>query len=590
MLIAMAVLLVWPCTGFAAELMVKVPVGEYRETRNKLDDLQRQIDAMAGKPLKPRTVAAKTPVGDSRETKNKLKELQRQIDALEGKIAKTPAVAVKKGEVAAKAPVGDIKYSDTKLRRLNRDISEIYDTLDEVETAALLDRINLGAEVRVRMDNYQVKNYQPMYVDFTPGSPTFGNWLVGTNMVPMYPAGAAATPFIENERNDSNWSSRFRINMDGDVSKTIKFAARLALQKNWADSMGVFMSTDNNRAHASDGTTNLKVDRFYIDWTPKFFTPLSISFGRLPTSDGPPLEFKEARQRQSIYPALIFDGEPDGIVATAGLERYISLKNSGLRFFYAMATQYDADHLSMNYMDSVTNDLYQDNRVQAVFFETELPALRDSLLVLSYVPAKHILMQSPYSSVGAAESVDNLGDITLYGAHLQLPNLFGSGLDFFASYGQNRNKPSGNTIDFAGVNFGLFSSSGNTPLDADSATTETTTGWAWYTGFRYELPVSVLNRPKLGFEYNRGNKYWFSFTPGASEIFNRLATRGEAFDVYYIQPFNKNLFLRTGYTKIVYEATGSGMPFGPPMEYVKDMMMPEEPEFHNFYILLDSRF
>jgi hypothetical protein len=240
----------------------------------------------------------------------------------------------------------------------------------------------------------------------------------------------------------------------------------------------------------------------------------------------------------------------------------------------------------MTYLDSVWDDAYPDNRVQALFFETELPGLRDSLLVLSYVPAKNIVMQSPYSVAGSAEAMDDLGDVTLYGAHLQVPNLLGSGLDLFASYGQNKNEPSGNTIDFGGQNFGLFSGS-STP---NQASTEETTGWAWYAGVRYELPINILNRPKLGFEYNRGNKYWFSYTPGSAEIFNRLATRGEAYDVYYIQPFNKNLFLRTGYTKITYEATGSGMPFGQPLEYVQDMGQADEPEFSNFYVLLDSRF
>jgi hypothetical protein len=114
--------------------------------------------------------------------------------------------------------------------------------------------------------------------------------------------------------------------------------------------------------------------------------------------------------------------------------------------------------------------------------------------------------------------------------------------------------------------------------------TAKTTGRAVYAGLRYELPIAFLNRPKIGFEYNEGSRYWFSYTPGSSEIYNRLATRGEAYDAYYIQPFNDYLFLRTGYTKIKYKWTGSGMPIGTPREY------DEKPEFHNFYILLDARF
>jgi hypothetical protein len=506
MLIAMAVLLACATSAAAAELMVKVPLDEYQQTKDQLQELR-----------------------------NKLNELESKVN---------------------KTQDGGEQYSTERLKKMDRDISEIYDTLDQVETRALLDRIDLGAEVRVRMDNYRVKNYQPMYI-----SSLTGTW--------------TTDPIIEDERNDSNWSSRFRINMGADVYKSVKFNARLALLKNWADSIGAF-SYDHNRAHAASGDTNLKVDRFYIDWTPKFIVPVTVSFGRLPTSDGPPLEFKENRQRQSIYPALIFDGEPDGIVATLGLERYIGLKNSGLRYFYAMAVQYDNDHASMNYLDTVADDMYKDNRVQAIFFESELPGLRDSLLVLSYVPASDLLMSNPFTGEMA-----NVGDVVLYGAHLQFSDLFGWGLDLFGSYGENHNKPSGDTVNMAGLQMGLMT---DDQFGSNAIDTAKTTGRAVYAGLRYELPIAFLNRPKIGFEYNEGSRYWFSYTPGSSEIYNRLATRGEAYDAYYIQPFNDYLFLRTGYTKIKYKWTGSGMPIGTPREY------DEKPEFHNFYILLDARF
>lgn len=544
MLITIAVLLAWTGAAFGAELVVKVPAEEYQQQKKQLEQLKKQVNA-----LEQQIMGGATPVAPAAST----------------------------GSVVS----GGGDMSSPRMKNLDRDIAEIYDTLDEVETAALLDRINLGAEVRIRADNYRVKNYTPLYFDyFNPFSPTFGDWVFGTPIV--------------DERNDSNWSSRFRINMDADVSRSIKFAARLALQKNWADSVGSF-SHDNNRAHVASGDTTLKVDRFYVDWTPKFVLPIGVSFGRLPTSDGPPLEFKENRKRQSIYPALIFDGEPDGIVTTLGLEKIIGLRGAGIRYFYAMAVQYDNDQKSMNYMDSVVDDFYKDNRVQAIFFETELPGLRDSLLVLSYVPAKDILMANP-----ATGAMANVGDITLMGAHLQMVDLFGLGLDIFGSYGENRNEPNGNTLlmgqidttafggpGIADFNMGLMGSTFGAAA-ANMASTDVTTGWAWYAGLRYEIPVRLLNRPKIGFEYNRGNKYWFSFTPGSSEIDNRLATRGEAYDAYYIQPFNKNLFLRIGGTKIVYEAMGSGMPIGEPMEY--DNMQAERPEFYNYYAILESRF
>jgi len=133
----------------------------------------------------------------------------------------------------------------------------------------------------------------------------------------------------------------------------------------------------------------------------------------------------------------------------------------------------------------------------------------------------------------------------------------------------------------SGLQMGLMSDDN---FGSKSIDTAKTTGSAIYGGIRYELPIDWMNRPKIGFEYNRGSRYWFSFTPGSSEIYNRLATRGEAFDTYYIQPFNDYLFLRTGYTRIRYKWSGSGMPIGTPRYYS------EKPIFDNFYILLDARF
>lgn len=532
MLITIAVLLAWSGTAFGADLVVKVPAEEYQQQKKQLEQLKIQVNA-----LEQRMMGGGAPVAPAAST----------------------------GSVVSGG--GDV--SSSRVKKMDRDIAEIYDTLDEVETAALLDRINLGAEVRVRADNYRVKNYQATYYSLLTG-----DW---------------AQNSIVDERNDGNWSSRFRINMDADVSRSIKFAARLTLKKNWADSMGAF-SHDNNRASVSDGGTDLKVERFYVDWTPKFFLPIGVTFGRLPTGDGPPFELKENRKRQSYYPALIFDGEPDGIVATIGLEKITRLQNAGIRYFFANAVQYDTEHKSMSYLDSVADDFYKDNQVHGLFFEAELPGLRDSLFVLSYVPAQDLLMQSPDPT--SSSPMANVGDVTLMGAHLQLVDLFGLGIDVFGSYAENKNEPSGNTISMGStpgpMDFGLmFDTMGG------SSTAETT-GRAVYAGLRYEIPVRFLNRPKIGFEYNKGSQFWFSYTPGPAELYNKMATRGEAYEAYYIQPFNKNLLMRVGGVKIVYDYSGSGMPIGYPTDFavVNPMMSPlgEKPEFYNYYMILESRF
>lgn len=478
-LLAIGAVLVWSSCAIAGGQTVTLPVEDYKAILEKLDALQKRVDVL-------------------------------EKDG-------TPS-----------RPVGKV---EKKVAKLEKDVDNIYDTLDEVETKSLKDRVNFGIELRTRLDNWKVDDF------------------VLSDRVTTV-----------SESNDNFWSNRFRINMDAEITKGLQFHGRLALLKNWADSDSAALSSDPNRAHLPSGDTNLKVDRAYIDWVPQGSPiPIAFTFGRQPSSEGPPFEYKENRLRQSTYPALLFDGESDGIVATLGLDRYIGLNNSGLRLFYAKGYQDDDD--ANIFLNSRAVTPLDDLNVYAAFFESEIPTLPDSLMVFSYIRGNDFV-DMPLNTT------TNLGDMDVYGAHLQASNLLDSGFDVFVSSGVNQSHPNGK----AGPLGGLLSDDG-----ADSHT-----GWSFYTGFRYNLPFARLKNPKLGFEYNHGSKRWFSFTQGSTEIYNKLATRGDAYDIYYIQPFNRYLFARTGYTFIDYDYTGSGFHIGEPKA--------TDGELRNFYIMLDARF
>jgi hypothetical protein len=333
------------------------------------------------------------------------------------------------------------------------------------------------------------------------------------------------------------------------------------------------VANDANRAHIP-GDTNLKLDRAYVDWIPDLPIPLAFTLGRQPSSEGPGNEFKENKLRQSTYPALIFDGESDGIVTTLGLERYTGLKSAAARFYYAKGFQ-SSDNYTV-FLDQMPQDL-SDTNVYGFFFETEVPTLQDSLFVLSYVRGNEF--------PDMFENSATLGDMDLYGAHFQVGNVMNFGLDLFCSLGMNVTHPNG-TIFSMTVPNPLGGQDLSIPMGGlfinDEGDTESQTGYAVYAGVRYTLPMEALNQAKIGFEYNHGSDYWFSYTWGSSELYNKLATRGDVFDFYYLQPFNDNLFMRTGYTMVNYDYTGSGMHLGKPME--------SEAELRNFYVTLDVRF
>ena len=116
----------------------------------------------------------------------------------------------------------------------------------------------------------------------------------------------------------------------------------------------------------------------------------------------------------------------------------------------------------------------------------------------------------------------------------EFTNLMDTGLDLFAHYGVS-------DLDLKG----------NMKPMGDR-------GYAYWVGGRYTLPLA--SKPKIGVEYNHGDENWFNFTSGANDVTNKLATRGDAFEVYYIQPINRYSFLRLGAQYIDYDYTGSGTP------------------------------
>jgi hypothetical protein len=100
-------------------------------------------------------------------------------------------------------------------------------------------------------------------------------------------------------------------------------------------------------------------------------------------------------------------------------------------------------------------------------------------------------------------------------------------------------------------------------------------------GLRYNIPFAALNEPKFGVEYNWGSKYWFSGHFAAEDPLNKLQLNGYCWDFYYIQPLNKNLMLRFGYTRLKREY---------PELTAQTYPARFEEKVTNAYMLLDARF
>ena len=493
------------------------------------------------------------PLKDYKLLLKKLNDLEKRVEQLEKEKKKVEYIE-KKVKSVEKAPE-KIKIVEKQVKKVKEDIDDIYDTMDEVETKTLKDRVNITGSLRTRMDNYKVNDKNRF--DYK----SFKNDMMSGNIDP------SGRKYFRKEKikNNNSWSNRLRLNLSAEITKNLKFHGRVTVYKNWADSDKVVMYADPNRSKVPSDTT-LKLERAYVDWIiPNKILPVAITFGRQPSGGGPPYEFKENSKRLATYPALLFDGEADGVVVTFGLEKYTHIKNNGFRIAYGKGFQSDDDF-----------NIYYDERgglkdlnVLGLFFEGEIPGIEKSLFVFSYVRGFDFVNNPLDANI-------NLGDMDLFGIHLQAENFLSSNFDIFLSTGMNISHPNDKFIPASPKT--MFMSGGL--LDDDGR--DSHKGYAVYTGFRYTIPFEGLKKPKFGFEYNHGSKYWFSFTQGSEELFNRLATRGDAYDFYYIQPVNRYLFLRLGYTYIDYDYSLSGWHLGKPTKL--DNIL------RNYYFLIDCKF
>lgn len=90
---------------------------------------------------------------------------------------------------------------------------------------------------------------------------------------------------------------------------------------------------------------------------------------------------------------------------------------------------------------------------------------------------------------------------------------------------------------------------------------EEESGYSYYLGA--QVPCLLTEDGRIGLEYNHGSKYWRSFTYGEDTMAgSKLATRGDAYEIYYIKPLVEALSMQVRYTVMDYDYTGSNSFFG----------------------------
>jgi len=377
-------------------------------------------------------------------------------------------------------------------------------------------------------------------------------------MMGMFRADAARQGFKTD--NDILYTTRLRLNLAAKVAEDVSFAGRLSMYKPWGASTqtGVFngqantLNTDANWPGVP-GDATLKVDRAYFTWTHMFADPLYLSVGRRPSTDGPPLHYREDEVRQGTPMGTIIDMQFDGATLGWHLGEYSTLRacygvgfesQYGNGLVSADRALKDAPFFGFNIDAYDSPDMQVQTTLARAFDITDGFA---GLIIMPNDPVSGQPMPGPIVTRFAPSA--NLGDFDV--ASLLVSRTDGP-VDWFVTGSWSKSHPDDVTGPFGGL---LCD-----PYDVP----ESQTGSMYYLGARYTFRN---DQTKVGLEWNKGSQYWFNFTPAQDDLIGpKTATRGTVWEAYVTHRIRRTFIARLGYIHYDYDYTGSGWHVGAPKE------------------------
>ena len=372
--------------------------------------------------------------------------------------------------------------------------------------------------------------------------------------------------------NDILYTTRLRLNMSAQVAKNVSFSGRLSMYKPWGAStqVGVFNGQGNTMAMDANEpgvptSSNLHVDRAYFTWSKINELPLYLSLGRRPSTDGPPLHYRNDEMRAGTPMGTIIDFQFDG--ATLG---YDFSEKTVVRACYGLGyeSQYGNGSLLSTPQDRLKDASFFGFNVDAwntpeMQIQTTVARAFDitdgfnGMIIMPNDPVTGAAMPGPI--VTRFSPSVNLGDFDL--ASIMLARTDGP-VDWFVTGSWCKSKPVDElvTTPFGGLLADPF----------EQAVEQT--GSMYYLGARYNLPN---DRTKVGLEWNKGSQYWFNFAPAQDDIIApKTSTRGTVIEGYVTHRVNPKFVMKLGYISYDYDYSGSGWHLGAPKELVEGSAAP----------------
>jgi len=370
--------------------------------------------------------------------------------------------------------------------------------------------------------------------------------------------------------NDALMTNRLLLGMKYQADDKVTFYGTLGYNKAYGDTANHSQSNTKPGYADFDWVTNenatdnsLKVkEAYWLYMNDTFFgtdVAWTASVGRRPSTGGLGINFREGDKRKSALSHTV-NVEFDGASLKWNLDKVTPMTGSWFKLCMGRGltnakARFQNDGSSYASDENMHSDVDMIGFIFVPYDDGQYSVHTNyakAVNLIGFTNTELAKGNPACPTYGQKMVFQDTGDITLATAMLKVDGIgneindFLDDTTFFASYAQSKTSP--NATSKAGQG-GMLGSN------------DSETGNSVWLGV--QMPCLLTDDGRFGIEWNKGSKYWRSFTYAEDTMSgSKIATRGTAWEIYWQKPLTKALSMDVRYTMIDYDYTGSQAFFG----------------------------
>jgi len=470
-------------------------------------------------------------------------EMYQQIQALKAQVA---ALEAKMEKQQAKSVTNYSDLDEKRITKIEKKLAKVNKKASIAKAQSAGDNLKWNVDFRTSVDNIQYKHAN--------GSKSKNNALM---------------------------TNRLWLGMKYKADENSTFYGTLSYLKAFGDSANHQQANTNpgfanfdwvTNENANDNTIKLK-EAYWLYSNDTFLgtdVAWTASVGRRPSTDGLGINFRADQARKSALSHVV-NVEFDGASAKFNLDQVTGLDGAWIKFcagrgltnakprFQFDGTDYSEDSSKNTNIDmaGIIAVPYDDGQYSVHMNYARAWNLigykgSDIMPGSAFQTAYAAYQTSPTNTNAAAlqmamPAFNDVGDIDLLTAMFKVEGI-GDGISDFLD----------NTTVFASAAMSKTRPNAKGMLGS----TESETGHSIWLGVNAPCPL-FPDDAKIGLEWNKGSKHWRSMTYAEDTMAgSKIATRGQAFEIYRTQQLTKALSFGLSYVYIDYDYMGSNAFFG----------------------------